>query len=96
MYHDVPIVGGRTVSDAAFLVFKEEFMPRLHAAEPNWPGPEEPVPQPPQPELPPKKPSEPELPSPDPGRAPFPGPGPTDPGVPRPVAISPARGSTRV
>jgi hypothetical protein len=61
-------------------------MPRLHAAEPNWPDPEEPVQQPPQPELPPKKPSEPELPSPDPGRAPFPGPGPTDPGVPPPVA----------
>ncbi|HXM92281.1 MAG TPA: hypothetical protein VN974_12085 [Candidatus Dormibacteraeota bacterium] len=61
-------------------------MPRVHAAEPNWPGPEEPVPQPPQPELPPKKPSEPELPSPDPGRSPFPGPGPTDPGVPPPVS----------
>jgi hypothetical protein len=63
-------------------------MPRLHATEPNWPGPEEPVPQPPQPELPPKKPSEPELPSPDPGRAPFPGPGPTDPGLPQPVSYS--------
>jgi hypothetical protein len=61
-------------------------MPRLRAAEPNWPGPEEPVSQPPQPELPPKKPSEPELPSPDPGRAPFPGPGPTDPGVLPPVS----------
>jgi hypothetical protein len=66
-------------------------MPRLHAAELNWPGPEEPVPQPPQPELPPKKPFEPELPSPDPGRAPFPGPGPTDPGVPPPVLSSVAR-----
>jgi len=62
-------------------------MPRLHAAEPNWPGPEEPVPQPPQPELPPKKPSEPELPSPDPGRAPFPGPGPTHPGLPPSVEL---------
>ena len=61
-------------------------MPRLRAAEPNWPGPEAPVPQPPQPELPPRKPSEPELPSPDPGRAPFPGPGPTDLGAPPPVS----------
>ena len=66
-------------------------MPRLQAAEPNWPGPEEPVLQPPQPELPPKKPSEPELPSRDPGRAPFPGPGPTDPGVPPPVSYSAKR-----
>jgi hypothetical protein len=61
-------------------------MTRFHAAEPNFPGPEEPVPQPPQPELPPKKPSEPELPSPDPGRAPL-GPGPTDPGLPQPVSF---------
>jgi hypothetical protein len=68
-------------------------MPRLHAAEPNWRGPEEPVPQPPQPELPPKKPSEPELPSPDPGRAPFPGPGPTDPGLPPPVSYTKICGS---
>jgi hypothetical protein len=60
-------------------------MPRLLFAEPNWPGPEEPVPQPPQPELPPQKPFEPEFPSPDPGRAP--GPGPTDPEVPPPVTI---------
>jgi len=66
-------------------------MPRLYAVEPNWPGPEEPVPQPPQPELPPKKPSEPELPSPDPGRAPFPGPGPTDPGLPPPVSYKAER-----
>jgi len=86
-YHDVPIVRCRTVSDAAFqCLFKEELMPRLHAAEPNWLGTEEPVPQPPQPELPPKKPSEPELPSPDPRRAPFPGPGPTDPGLPPSVS----------
>ena len=63
-----------------------ESMTRLYAAEPNLPGPEEPVPQPPQPELPPKTPYEPELPSPDPERAPFPGPGPTDPGLPQPVS----------
>src|SRR5882757_7416260 len=61
-------------------------MSGMHAAEPNFPGPEEPVPQPHQPELPPKKPSEPELPSPDPERPPFPGPGPTDPGLPEPVS----------
>jgi hypothetical protein len=60
---------------------------RLYAAEPNFPGPEEPVPQPPQPELPPKEPSEPELPPSDPGRAPFPGPGPTDPEIPPPVSF---------
>jgi hypothetical protein len=49
-------------------------MTEFFADEPNFPGPEEPVPQPPQPELPPKKPAEPELPSPDPKNPPFPGP----------------------
>ena len=56
----------------------------MRAAEPNWPGPEEPTPQPAQPELPPKKPSEPEWPPPDPGNPP--GPGPTDPGAPSPLS----------
>jgi hypothetical protein len=54
-------------------------MTEFFADEPNFPGPEEPVPQPPQPELPRKEPAEPELPSPDPENPPFPGPGPTRP-----------------
>lgn len=84
-YRDVPIAPASPLVDAGFS-FHGGPMIRSYAAEPNFPGPEEPVPQPPQPELPPKKPSEPELPSPDPERAPFPGPGPTDPGFPQPVS----------
>jgi hypothetical protein len=60
-------------------------MNEWRSVEPNFSGPEEPVPQPPQPELPPKKP---ELPAPDPERAPFPGRGPTDPGFPPPLSTN--------
>ena len=85
LYRDVPIALGWPLVDAGFAIYGGTMI-RSYAAEPNFPGPEEPVPQPPQPELPPKKPSEPELPSPDPERAPFPGPGPTDPGLPQPIS----------
>jgi hypothetical protein len=84
-YRDVPIALGCPPVDAGFAIHGGRMI-RSYAAEPNFPGPEEPVPQPPQPELPPKKPFEPELPSPDPERAPFPGPGPTDPGLPQPIS----------